>query len=473
MFDENKKNDTFEPEAEPTAAEPDAEPIPAEPEVAQEPVVAEPLDTAAPQTVAYQAVTSYTYQNTQNGYQSSYSDNKAPAPSQPYSYTLPQPPKKPEPPKSKPRFSVMTLIACIIITALISVTTSAIVTALMVNTDNSTSSSTTPNYSNADITITDNSTNFVEAVAAKVKPSVVGVVSRYTYNSNNFFENNSQDVESEGSGVIYSSDGYIITNKHVVDYAISYNGSVEVYLPEQPDKPISAKVVGYDAAYDLAVLKIERTGLKAISIGESAALAIGEQVVAVGNPGGLEFMGSVSVGYVSGLSRTVVIDTFAMEVLQTDAAINPGNSGGALVDSEGKLIGITSSKIVSEDFEGMGFAIPVDTVVEVCKNLITNSNEPTPYIGVQIATNYTTSYLESMGYPGGVVVAAVVEDGPADIAGVRQYDIITFADGVEIDSYNKLINVIHKHKIGEPMKITVYRSGRSIELSVTPVASNG
>ena len=244
-------------------------------------------------------------------------------------------------------------------------------------------------------------------------------------------------------------------------------------MPEQPKKPVSAKVVGYDAAYDLAVLKIERTGLRAISIGKSSSLTLGEQVVAVGNPGGLEFMGSVSVGYVSGLSRTVTIDTFAMEVLQTDAAINPGNSGGALVNSEGQLIGITSSKIVSEDFEGMGFAIPVDTVIEVCKNLITNSNEPTPYIGVQIATNYTASYLESLGYPGGVVVAAVVKDGPADIAGIRQNDIITFADGVEIDGYNKLINVIHKHKIGEPMKITVYRSGRSIELSVTPVASNG
>ena len=464
MFDENNKKDTLEPEVEMTETQPEAEPV-----------AEETTATPEPQTTAYQAVTSYTYHNTQNGYQPSYSGSNSPAPVSNYNYTIPQPPKKPEPQKEKPRFSIVTLVACVVLTALISVTTSAIVTALMVGDKDvgTNTSNKTNNYGNADITITDNTTNFVEAVAAKVGPSVVGVVSRYTYNSNNFFENNTKDYESEGSGVIYSSDGYIITNKHVVDYAISYNGTVEVYLPEEPQKPIPAKVVGYDAAYDLAVIKVERTGLKAISVGKSSTLTLGEQVVAVGNPGGLEFMGSVSVGYVSGLSRTVVIDTFEMEVLQTDAAINPGNSGGALVNSEGQLIGITSSKIVSEDFEGMGFAIPVDTVVEVCKDLITNSNEPTPYIGVQIATNYTASYLESMGYPGGVVVAAVVKDGPADIAGVRQNDIITFADGVEIDGYNKLINVIHKHKIGEPMKITVYRSGRSIELSVTPVASNG
>ncbi len=464
MFDENQNKDIFESEAK------------AIPEQTAEEQSPAPADEP---TVTYQPTSSYTYQSTQNGYQASFTtDEQISEPvSEPVKtvYTVPQPPVVTPPKKDKPRFSIVTLIVCVILTALVSITTSALVAAVIAGSKDAdtSASSATLGGGNTDITITDNSDNLVKAVAAKVKPSVVGVVSRYSYTSNNFFENNSQDIESEGSGVIYSSDGYIITNKHVVDYAISYNGSVEVYLPDDPKTPVKAKVVGYDAAYDLAVIKIDRTGLNAISIGESSSLVIGEQAIAVGNPGGLEFMGSVSVGYVSGLSRTVVIDTFEMEVLQTDAAINPGNSGGALVNSEGKLIGITSSKIVSEDFEGMGFAIPVDSVVKVCKDLITNSNQPTPYIGVQIATNYTASYLESMGYPAGAVVAAVVDDGPADKAGIKQYDIITSADGVEIDSYSKLINVIHKHKIGEPMKLTVHRNGKDITLTVIPVASNG
>lgn len=470
MYDQNSNNDMFEPKEEPPVSEPAVQPSAETPD--ESPVRAEPV-SPTPQQPPYQPVNAYTYQNTQGGYQSSYSHPQNPSNPSVYNYTVPQPPKKPQPDPNKPRLSVVTLVVCVIAAVLLSTTVSVLVTSSVMNSRVSDEGNSNLSGGSTDITITNDSTNYVEAVAAKVMPSVVGVVSRYTYTSNNFFENNSRDMESEGSGVIYSSDGYIITNKHVVDYAISYNGTVEVYLPEDRETPIPAEVIGYDAAYDLAVLKIDRTGLNAISIGESSTLKVGERVVAVGNPGGLDFMGSVSVGYLSGLSRTVVIDTFSMEVLQTDAAINPGNSGGALVDSEGNLIGITSSKIVSEDFEGMGFAIPVDTVVEVCEDLITNSSEPTPYIGVQIATNYTSSYLESRGYPSGVVVAAVVEDGPADQAGIQQYDIITSADGVDIDGYSKLINVIHKHKIGQPMSVTVYRSGRSIELSVTPVASNG
>ena len=426
-----------------------------------------------PVSSTYEPVSSFTYQNTEGGYQSGYS---APQPSPVPAVPVTPSPQPPKPDKPRARFSALTLVCCLVAAVLLSTMVSVLVTtAVLGNNSGTVSGQTSSQYTggNANITITDGSSNYVEAVAAKVSPSVVGVVARYTYTTNNFFGQNSNDVKSEGSGVIYSSDGYIITNKHVVDYAISYSGTVEIYLPEQPDEAIPATVVGYDAAYDLAVLKIDRTGLPAVTTGSSADLVIGQHVVAIGNPGGLEFMGSVSVGYLSGISRNITVDTFQMKVLQTDAAINPGNSGGALVDSEGNLIGITNSKIVSEDFEGMGFAIPVDTVVEVCNDLITNSNQPKPYIGVQIDTSYTTDFLKANGYPSGIVVSRVVEGSPADTAGIKRYDIITKADGVDIDSYSKLVNVIHKHSVGETISITVYRAGKTYDLSVVTVASNG
>ncbi|MBP5617828.1 MAG: trypsin-like peptidase domain-containing protein, partial [Clostridia bacterium] len=321
------------------------------------------------------------------------------------------------------------------------------------------------------VTIVDSTSNYVEAVAAKVTPSVVGVSVTFTYNGG-FFSRGS-NYETQASGVIYSSDGYIITNYHVIEYAITYSGSVSVYLPSDPKTAIPAAIVGYDASYDLAVLKIDRTGLPAITVGSSSNLTLGQHVVVIGNPDGLEFMGSVSVGYLSGINRTIYIDSKSYNVIQTDAAINPGNSGGAMVDSEGRLIGIVNAKRVSEEYESMGFAIPVDTVVEICQGLITSSGKPTSYIGVRIDQNYSASYLEANGYPRGIVVSTVIEGSPAETAGIQRYDIITEADGQAIDSYDKLISVLKKHTIGEPMTIKVYRSGKTLTFTVTPIASNG
>lgn len=372
-------------------------------------------------------------------------------------------------------FSFRTLIVCMIVTALIS---TIISTVIVTKSDQSNSNvlaeliGTHP-VGNADITITDDSTNYVEAVAAKVRPSVVAVTTRYVIAPNDMFGGNSNGVESEGTGVIYSSDGYIITNKHVVDYAIKYGGLVEVYMPENVSTAIPAEVVGYDSTYDLAVLKIDQTGLSAISIGSSSKLSVGQRVVAIGNPGGLNFMGSVSVGYISGLDRSITIDSFQMSLIQTDAAINPGNSGGALVDSEGKLVGITNSKIVSEQFEGMGFAIPVDTVVDLCNDIITNRNEPKPYIGVEINTSYTAGYLQSIGMPEGLVVASVIEGGPAAKAGLKKNDIIVEADGIEVTTYDKLVSIIRKHKIGEEITLKIYRNQRYTEVKIKTTASNG
>ncbi len=428
----------------------------------------------------YRPVNSYTYPNpTQQPQQSVYRNWSQPQ----HPFTPQQSAQQfhqPQAPQNhnasdkakKGGFSAATLVICIIVAAIVAASVSSVASLMIFSKNSSTSSKSGTTAGNSNITISDSSDNYVEAVAAKVQPSVVGIVCKYSSSYNSIF-GNGEETSSSGSGVIYSSDGYIITNKHVVEYAISYNGSVDVYLPDDTNTAIPATIVGYDAAYDLAVLKIDRTGLDAITIGTSADLKVGQRVVAVGNPGGLQFIGSVSVGYLSGVNRELNIDSFTMSLLQTDAAINPGNSGGALVNSEGKLIGITNSKIVSEQFEGMGFAIPVDSVVDVCKNIITNKDEPKPYIGVQIATSYTSDYLKARGLPEGIVVASVVSGGPAEKAGIQQYDIITAADGESVTTYAKLVNIIQKHGVGDTFKLTVYRNGKTFDVSVTPVASNG
>ncbi len=242
----------------------------------------------------------------------------------------------------------------------------------------------------------------VEAIADKVLPSVVGI--RASYQSAGGFFGQSTQSSSEGSGVIYREDGYIITNYHVVEGAKD-SGTINVYMDENDSDGTEATIVGYDAGADLAVLKINKTGLTPIEIADSDQIKVGQVAVAVGNPGGLQFMGSVSEGIVSGLNRTLTLESGqSMGLIQTDAAINPGNSGGALVDGTGKLIGINSAKLASSSssstsFEGMGFAIPSNEVVEICDRLINNEGKKAAYLGVTIDMRYTTDVLQSMGYP--------------------------------------------------------------------------
>lgn len=369
-------------------------------------------------------------------------------------------------------FSLSTLIASVIICAIVSTVVSssvAMMTEQSSNNQPATNNGTSTNNSNTNngtttTTITNTAENFVEAVAQKVQPSVVGIT--VSYNSYNFFGNQSS-TDSSGSGVIYTADGYIITNKHVIEYAINREAKINVYLSNNMDNPYTATIIGYDSSIDLAVIKINETNLPAIEIGKSSDLKVGQNAVAIGTPGGLEFMGSVSVGYISGLNRELTIDSMRMNLIQTDTAINPGNSGGALVDNEGKLIGITNAKLVSEDFEGMGFAIPVDKVTEICDRIITGKDSAQPYIGVNINTSYTADILEGLGFPAGAVVSSVVTNSPAYNAGIREYDIIVAVDGNSISSYDQLVSAIQSHKVGDKMKVRVYRSNKYIDLTVT------
>ncbi len=313
----------------------------------------------------------------------------------------------------------------------------------------------------------------IEAVAEKVKPSVVGIRTLSSYNS---FFGSGEEATGEGSGIIYTSDGYIITNYHVIKGAIGNSKSrIQVFLDGDVENGIEATVVGYNISYDLAVIKIKTSKkLAAIELASSADLKVGQFVAAVGNPGGMEFMGSVTYGIISGLNRTISDGSTndAVALIQTDAAINPGNSGGALVNTKGQLIGVNSSKIVSESYEGMGFAIPVDEVKEMCNKIIDREYAPTPYIGITISERYDAETLKYLGYPAGAVVQNVVEGGPASEAGIKRGHIITEFNGVKITDYTVLTDAISECTPNEVITVVVYESGKYYSTSLTVGSNN-
>lgn len=311
----------------------------------------------------------------------------------------------------------------------------------------------------------------VEAIAEKVTPSVVGV--RVTSSVNAGIFGGTQSQVGEGSGIIYTADGYLITNYHVISEAVENSGTVQIFLSTDIENALPAEVVGYDVSADLAVLKIDQTGLPAIEIGDSDSLKVGQTAVAIGNPGGLQFMGSTSAGVVSGLNRTIQLESSgSMKLIQTDAAINPGNSGGALVDSQGKLIGINSAKLAATDYEGMGFAIPVNSAIEICNRIIQKIGEPKTYLGLEISTYYDATTLQRMGYPAGVVIYNVTEGSPAADAGLQRGDIITKLNGSAVTSFAMFNSEKDKYSPGDTVSLTVYRQGRTQEISVTLGASN-
>lgn len=314
--------------------------------------------------------------------------------------------------------------------------------------------------------------NIVEAVAEKVTPSVVGI--RTTTSVENFFFGSSEST-GEGSGIIYSKDGYVITNYHVIQEAVQYkNGKIEVFLADSTAEGIPATVIGYNISTDLAVIKIEKEGLVPVELGNSDDLKVGEFVVAIGNPGGLEYMSSVTYGIVSGLNRSVSsgYNNSKVEYIQTDAAINPGNSGGALVDSEGKLIGVNSVKIVSESYEGMGFSIPVNTAVEICEKIIAQKDAPEAYVGITISERYDGDTLRYLGYPVGAVVQNVKEDSPAAKAGIQRGDIITELNGNEVTDYTEYDSLLSDLSVGDKVNVKVYRAGRYYTVSLTVASEN-
>lgn len=312
----------------------------------------------------------------------------------------------------------------------------------------------------------------VTAIAEKVSPSIVGI--RVTARVQDFFFGES-DVPGEGSGIILRSDGYILTNNHVISGAMSERGNkissgakIEVILPNQKDKTYTATVVGRDSKTDLAVLKIDATGLPAAELGNSDELKVGELAVAIGNPGGLEYMGSVTVGVLSGLNRTIKTeDGKDFTLVQTDAAINPGNSGGALVNSKGQVIGVNTIKIAAQGFEGLGFAIPINRAKEISEQLI-NHNYVTgrPKLGIYIDNRFNEEVAKQYNVPNGLLVMDVELMSGAYKAGIKTNDIITKFDGKPVKSFAELEELKNKHKPGDKVKAEIYRDGETLTLEI-------
>ncbi|MFA9380789.1 MAG: S1C family serine protease [Acetanaerobacterium sp.] len=279
----------------------------------------------------------------------------------------------------------------------------------------------------------------------KVAPSVVGVV---TYQMTTGWV-----PAGEGSGIIIQEDGYILTNAHVVSSA----QGVKVVLSSE--KEYEATVVGVDTRTDLAVLKIDATGLTAAEFGNSDQMATGDKVVAFGNPGGLEFAGSITQGIISAVNRQITSSGgYTMECIQTDAAINPGNSGGALVNEFGQVIGINSAKIAATEYEGIGFAIPSNTAIPIISELITNGRVTgRAKIGITISGSVGEMEAQLYSVPTGVVIAGVERGSDIAAKGVLAYDIITKMDGVKIDTINDIYAVLEKHQPGDNVTLTIFR----------------
>lgn len=300
------------------------------------------------------------------------------------------------------------------------------------------------------------------AVGEKVSPSVVFISN--IINTRSFLSASEQEVvSSTGSGVIYSEDGYIITNNHVVEGANKI--SVKLY----DGTTYTAEVVGTDSRTDLAVIKIDAQGLTPATFGDSDDLVVGEMAVAIGNPGGESFANSLTQGVISGLNRLVQTEEGQQfELVQTDAAINPGNSGGALCNGDGEVIGINTIKISIEGYEGMGFAIPSNTVLEICQELIEHGQIARPALGVGIVAdiNEAIAYYNNLAVDYGVMIVPTA-GGTAEEAGLQSYDIIIAIDGERIEDSGQLQEIIFAKNIGDEVTVTVQRGNETRDFTVT------
>ena len=299
----------------------------------------------------------------------------------------------------------------------------------------------------------------VVAIAEKVTPSVVGVKTfgtAYTYWGQRI---PNQELGS-GSGIIYSEDGYIITNYHVIENATS------VMITLSDGTEYDARIIGSDASSDLAVLKVEAENLPEAELGDSSALQIGELVVAIGNP--LGYGNTVTDGIVSGLNRQLTDYIDSATLIQTNATINSGNSGGALVNSKGKVVGINSAKLVASNAEGMGFALSINEVRPIVEEIISKGHVSRPYLGVSINSQYQVDAETAERYeiPMGIQIAEVAVHGPAERAGLQAGDIIYKVNDTLIQNFDDLSDIIDESKVGDKLRILANRNGEKVVADV-------
>jgi len=307
------------------------------------------------------------------------------------------------------------------------------------------------------------------AVANKVLPSIVGITVEYKVNS--LFGGTSTS-QGSGSGIIVSEDGYILTNNHVVNstssssyYQITEATKVTVKLYND-ETEYEAKLIGSDTQTDLAVIKIDKTGLTAAQLGDSDSVQVGEFAMAIGNPLGLQ--SSISCGIVSAKNRDVYDSETGVtyNLIQTDAAINSGNSGGALVNADGNVIGINTLKLSGTGVEGIGFAIPINSTLDVYNELKTNGKISRPYIGIG-GIDITEALAKQNNLVVGVYVKTIDNFSAAEKAGLKIGDVIIEANGTKITTMDKLNEIKNKHKVGDKMILKINRNGKEKELTLT------
>lgn len=299
----------------------------------------------------------------------------------------------------------------------------------------------------------------IKSVVEQCANSVVEIQTESVTNGSNPFQ---QYVSSgAGSGVILTQDGYIVTNHHVIEDANS------ITVRTRSGDEYNASLVGSDEQSDLAVLKIDATGLTPAVLGDSTTLEVGDLAIAIGNPLG-ELGGSVTSGIISALDREMTIDGQTMTLLQTDAAVNPGNSGGGLFNANGDLIGIVNAKSSGENVEGIGFAIPISTATDIIDELIANGEVTSrPTLGVSLYNVEDEMTASQLGVDStGVYIVQIVDGGAADNAGLRSGDRIVSVDGSKVSSASDVRAALNKHKIGESISITVERNGQTQDFDV-------
>ena len=330
-------------------------------------------------------------------------------------------------------------------------------------------SSTADSASGSDSSITAASSSgsslTTEQVADLVSPSVVVITTEQVVYSQWSWYGQNQVESGAGSGVIISSDGYILTCAHVVDGASTITVTID-------DKDYTATLVGEDTTSDIAVIKIDADALTPATVGNSDSLKVGQSVMAVGNPLG-ELGGTVTGGMISALNRSVTIQGSSsvntMSLIQMDASVSPGNSGGGLFNMNGELVGIVNAKSSSSDAEGLGFAIPINDAIKVAQELLENGYVTgRPYLGITylaVTDAQTASQLGVNAY--GVYVVEVVKGGPAEKAGLQAGDRIVSVDGTEIASKDDLGTLMQKHAAGDTLSITIARDGQMQTVNVT------
>lgn len=302
----------------------------------------------------------------------------------------------------------------------------------------------------------------VEAVAKKTMSSVVGITT-VQVQKEFIWE---KEVEGVGSGVVINPNGYILTNSHVVGDGNAKKINV---LFENGDK-MPGKVLWNDAALDLAMVKVEASGLASADLGDSESLEVGQLAVAIGNPLGLDFQRTVTSGVISGLNRSIKVDQYNVieNLIQTDASINPGNSGGPLLNSKGEVIGINTVKIRSQVGEGLGFAIPINVAKPIIDGVIKEGDFKTVYLGIAGAEveKYERTLGVELSIDKGVIIVEISPNTPADKAGIKQGDIVVKIDKQEVESMNQLKKILYKYKKGDKAILTIIRNGKEVPVEV-------